>query len=132
MELNTLGAVVRFAISLEMQADSRYVEWELARASDSVSEARAAAQRNLRALERIRREQVNEMLLEALTGLDSDEYELEAGAAISASSLESGLERFYRAAAARLSIPEVARSFARLADQHARQREVWRAIEGAK
>jgi len=135
MELNTFGALLKFALELE-EAAARFYEGAAKAAGDEVLRnalaARAAsAKKNTQRLERVRREQVNEMLLESIEGLRESDYrageDASPGAAdddlaASAAALEAACERFYRDAAERLSIPEVVRSFRRLADAHARNR----------
>ncbi len=133
MQLNAFGAVLRFALELEEEATRCYgeagesVEDEGVRAAFAALHGEGAALR--RRLERIRREQVNEMLLESIEGLDAAAYRagvLPSGddkARIAfALAIEQRAERFYRDAADRISIPEVVRSFTRLADQHAGRR----------
>ncbi len=135
MELNTFGALLKFALELEDAAARCYEEAAQAARDEALRSALAAraesTKRNRQRLERVRREQVNEMLLESIEGLRESDYRPAAdpapGAAgedltASAAELESACERFYRDAAERLSIPEVVRSFQRLADAHARSR----------
>jgi rubrerythrin len=135
MELNTFGALLKFALELE-EAAARFYEKAAKAARDEAPRsglaARAeSARKNRQRLERVRREQVNEMLLESIEGLRESDYRAggDASAAAadddltaSAAELEAACERFYRDAAERLSIPEVVRSFQGLADAHARNR----------
>ena len=132
MELNTFGALLKFALGLEDAAARFYEEAAQAARDDALRSALAAraesTKRNRQRLERVRREQVNEMLLESIEGLREGDYRPAADPSAlddltaSAAELESACERFYRDAAERLSIPEVVRSFQRLADAHARSR----------
>ncbi len=135
MDLNTFGALLRFALELEETAVRFYQEAAKAARGETLRHSFAAcaeaASKNRRTLERVRREQVNEMLLESIEGLRDGDYHVSAAASAgmgdgeltsSAAQLEATVERFYRNAADRLSIPEVVRSFARLADGHARTR----------
>ena len=135
MELNTFGALLKFALELEDAAARFYEEGVKAARDEALRSGFAArvewAKKNRQRLERVRREQVNEMLLESVEGLRESDYraggDASPGAAdreltASAAELESVCERFYRDAAERLSIPEVVRSFQRLADAHARSR----------
>jgi rubrerythrin len=135
MELNTFGALLKFALELE-EAAARFYEGAANAARDEALRnalaARAeSAKKNTQRLERVRREQVNEMLLESIEGLRESDYRAGGDASpgagdddltASAAALEAACERFYRDAAERLSIPEVVRSFRRLADAHARNR----------
>ncbi len=133
MELNTFGALLKFALALEDAAVRFYEEGAEASQTEPLRGTLAAlaqaGKRNRQRLERVRREHVNEMLLESVEGLKAGDYQVGApvpsGACdgelrSSAVSLEAVAERFYREAADRLSIPEVVRSFLRLADGHAR------------
>lgn len=133
MELNTFGALLKFALALEDAAERFYREAaptaETEALKGSFAALAQAAKSNMQRLERVRREHVNEMLLESVEGLKAGDYQLgapvppttcDAGLTSAAAGLEAGAERFYREAADRLSIPEVVRSFLKLADGHAR------------
>jgi len=135
MELNTFGALLKFALELEEAAARSYDEAAKAARDEALRSGLAAraesARKNRQRLERVRREQVNEMLLEPIEGLRESDYRAGGDASpaaadddltASAAELEAACERFYRDAAERLSIPEVVRSFQRLADAHARNR----------
>lgn len=132
MELTTFGALLRFALELEGAAAKFYEEGagaaqgpELIR---SFAELRAEGERNRRRLERIRRESVNEMLLESLQGLEEEAYRVELKLSPDtgddellalALQFEEALERFYHEVAGQMSLPEVAQGFRRLAEKHA-------------
>jgi hypothetical protein len=80
--------------------------------------------KRLRRLERARRELVSEMILESITGLDSEDYVVtvseESGEDVvlaQARDLEATLARFYRDAAQKMPIREVARVFGRMAKE---------------
>lgn len=123
MELGTFGAILRFAMHTEEQSAAFY---EAAGAAiPAFSELAQGARKRLARLEQARREGVAEMILESITGLDSDNYTVtldpEAAAASlqeQAQALEESASRFYRDAAAKLPIREVARLFQRLAQEH--------------
>jgi hypothetical protein len=125
MELTTFGAVLKFALDQEAAlagfcAAAAAASGEPLR--DILSDLAVSGDTNRRKLEQIRRQQVNEMLLEAIQGLDTDDYQLGLAAGngrAAVTSAEAKLECFYRDAAARLSLPEAVRSFAKLADGHA-------------
>ncbi|HHX65904.1 MAG TPA: hypothetical protein GX702_13565, partial [Chloroflexi bacterium] len=84
--------------------------------------------RRARLLERTRRENVTEMILEPIQGFDSEDYGLptadlptaDADAATTARRAAQVAADFYTAGAGHLSIPEVKRIFQRLAREHAR------------
>jgi hypothetical protein len=125
MELNTFGAVMGFAVDLEQRAGEWY-----ARAASSASPALAARLQELgearakrkKLMERVRRENVTEMILEPISGLDGAPYEADAQVGAGDTELlrqallrEEQAEQFYLAASAKLSIPEVARIFKKVA-----------------
>ena len=120
MELGTFGALFAFALELERRALAFY---EAAPAS-LAAEARplaAGSRKRLGRLERARQEGISEMILEAITGLRSEDYAppAEAGAWPDvAAALEGTAARFYRDAAAKVPIAETARLFARLAEEN--------------
>lgn len=125
MELGTFGAIVGFAMELEQRALDFYKT-----APDVIPEAICAELergygKRLKRLERARREMVAEMILESISGLDSDTYAvtLQPGAKDAlqqARELEAMIIRFYENAAAKLPIREVVRLFERLAEEHNR------------
>ena len=134
MELNTFGSVLRFALDLESRLATfhREVAQAIGDASASrvLAELAEAGQQNKRKLEQVRRQQVNEMLLEPIRGVDAAKYELdlashagEEAALVAARRAEGMAEGFYHDMARLLSIPEAARSFARMAETHARNRQ---------
>jgi rubrerythrin len=133
MELTTFGAVLKFALDLESRLTQFYAE--AAGAADAQSlkgvlnELAAAGETNARKLEQVRRQQVNEMLLEPIDNANATSYEpdltppeSDSGRLAAARSAESAAERFYHDMARLLSIPEVVRSFARIAEMHAQSR----------
>jgi rubrerythrin len=134
MELNTFGAVLRFALELESRLATFYGDAAQttgdAPARGVLVELAEAGEQNARKLERVRRQQVNEMLLEPIHDVDSAQYEPdlaphagEEAALDAARRAEGTAERFYHDMARLLSIPEVARSFSRMAEAHARNRQ---------
>jgi len=134
MELNTFGAVLRFALDLESRLAAFHRDAAQAMGDASARgvlvELAEAGEQNTRTLERVRRQQVNEMLLEPIHDVDAAQYEPdlaspagEDGLLAAARRAESTAERFYHDMARLLSIPEVARSFSRMAEAHARNRQ---------
>lgn len=132
MELGTFGAVLTFAISFEQHLAASYRQM-LANApaalSGSLTQAAEAAAKRGKLLERVRRENVAEMILEPIREFASEEYALAEvpGAGSAADDFAGALrqaeqtaERFYTVGAQKLSIPEVKRIFERLAKEHAR------------
>jgi len=126
LSLVTFGAILSHALELERDA-ARFYESIAGTSQDSLAAALAAASaRRIERLERLRREGVSEMILEAIHGFEEDDYPLmgEAGTgerpwkALAAES-EGTRRRFYAAAAAKMPIREVSRQFERLAKENA-------------
>ena len=134
MELSTFGAVLRFALDLESQLAQFYTKAAGTATRESLradlADLAAAGERSGRRLEQVRRQQVNEMLLEPIHGIDASAYRVEPAlptddATLLAAALhnERVAERFYQDMASLLSIPEVVRSLSRMADAHAQNRQ---------
>lgn len=132
MELATFGAVLGFAMDLERQLVTLYRELQnnaSGELSTKLAQAVEAAQRRVKLLEQVRRENVAEMILEPIAGFKSEDYILE-GVPASGVGLEASMEvwreaermavRFYTLGAQKLPIPEVKRVFERLAKEHER------------
>jgi hypothetical protein len=125
MELNKFGVILKFALDMEERAAEFYEAAENAAPSLDRESASREARKNVARLQRIRRELVNEMLLEPITGFD---YPLppplpERGA--DAQEIVGHEERlrmfrrdFYRTAARKIEIvsPSVSQVFTRMAD----------------
>ena len=102
-ELTTFGAVIRFAAALERQAADHYEAWLAQDPGEArelaVSLASGHGRRAAR-LERLVREQLNEIILEPITGLRAERYLREGKsadmpAAGTSAALEERLARFY-------------------------------------
>ncbi|MCS7220525.1 MAG: hypothetical protein RML36_13100 [Anaerolineae bacterium] len=107
-ELTSLGAVIAHALELEQSLQV------MARAAGDARRAEASRQRG-EELARIRREAISEMILEPLSGIEA--------ISLNGLSLDAATERlaaFYRDAADRMSIPDVARALRRLGERTAR------------
>lgn len=132
MELATFGAVLGFAMDLERQLVALYRKLQ-SNASGELSarlaQAMEAAEKRAKLLERVRRENVAEMILEPISGFRSEDYALE-GAPETRAGPEASVEiwrraeqravSFYILGAQKLPIPEVQRVFERLAREHER------------
>lgn len=133
--MNTFGALLRFALELEERAAALYRQAARAardaRLKTALEGLAREGERHRQRLERERRENINEMLLESVHGMRADDYRLELQPSLEARDpellqmarrSEEILERFYLDAASRLSVPEVARSLVRLAEAHKNHR----------
>ena len=129
MQLGTFGAILTHAIELEEQAVSFY-ESVPEQVQGPFGELAQDSRKRLTRLERARREGVTEMILEPITGLDSEAYQLDLGPDSAcaeplqqARAQEELLSRFYQDAADKLPIREVEPLFRRLARASERRRE---------
>lgn len=91
MQLGTFGAILKYAIEIEGSASSFYdqlakVAPEAAKAN--ISEMANASRRNKQTLEKTRRMEMQEMILEAITGIDTSNYDVKLEAA---SAFEAGV-----------------------------------------
>lgn len=129
-ELTTTGALFRFARCLE-EATAEAVEAAAGAAGPGADGLRRIATKHRRRsddLERMRKERMNETVLEPLTDMARDDYVPTAALAASGLDAARGLEeasaRFYRAAIEKAGpvLAEVCRSFARLAKDNDKYR----------
>ena len=129
MELGTFGAVLKFALELEERAATFYEAGARGGLAEVFGDLARGSRKRVRRLEQARRELVNEMILESITGLDEEEYRVELNAGAEeperlrqARALEETAARFYRDAASRMPIREVVRLFERLARENDKRR----------
>jgi hypothetical protein len=125
MELNKFGVILKFALEMEERAAEFYEAAGNAAPSLELKSAGQEARKNVLRLQRMRRELVNEMLLEAIGGFD---YPLlpplpKAGAdkeeiARQEEALRIFRRDFYRTAARKIEIvsPAVSGVFMKMAD----------------
>ncbi len=131
MDLGTFGAVLKHALGLEDQAGVFYGEAAKAVIGSDASEVYKSlherALKRVAVLERIRRENTTEMILEPISGLDSDDHmpvtspvpSSHADLAEMAKGLERELSRFYANAAEKVEfLIEAADAFERLGDEN--------------
>jgi rubrerythrin len=130
MTLSTFGAIMGFAAELVKQAEDQYRALAL-RAKDStlkeVLEALSSEEvRNHALMMRARRENVTEMILEPVSGLHREDYEMDlkvpdhredAEIIRAALILEERGKKFFQDASAKVPLPEVARIFRKLAQK---------------
>lgn len=130
MELGTFGAILKFAMDIEQEA-TRFYEYASSVEKDQTllgqyQDLYKRGQKRVKTLERVRRENVTEMILEPIIGLDSENYKLSTERSSRAEekdlqelavSIEKTLQEFYTHAAAKLDfLIEVAYSFELLAE----------------
>lgn len=128
MSLTNFGAVLSFAEELEI-SDAAFFRAAAGNSNagdkDSLFEEFArASDKQAKVLERVRRENVTEMILEPIEGLSGDDFAAApgdagaldaAGLVAAATGLETRARDFYAAASAKLGgLPEVARELKRL------------------
>ncbi len=130
MELGTFGAIMKFALETENDVTGFYESVKgLARNEELVSlfdSLVIRGQKRVKTIERIRRENVTEMILEPITGLDSDTFtpvttipekpddKTLKGIAVE---IENNLQAFYSQTAVKVEfLSEVAYAFELLAE----------------
>jgi hypothetical protein len=126
-ELGTFGAIMGFALELEGQAAAFYEAAARESLAARFDELAAGARKRQKRLERVRRENVSEMILESITGLEEATYRVEldpeadeGGLRQQAIALEKATQRFYLDAGAKLPLKDVTRIFKRLARENGR------------
>lgn len=128
MALNTFGAIMGFAGQIAGDALAVYKKALDGAKDPALKEVLGTLAReeekNCVLMEQARRENVTEMILEPVTGLERDAYTLDADLGSGTTDadylkaalvLEGRAERFFREAAAKLPLPEVARIFRKVA-----------------
>jgi hypothetical protein len=111
-QLNAFGAILTHAIDMEGQIADYYRPFDSARAAD--------ADKRRANLERVRRENVTEIKLEPIEGLDEQDYTLDLTDTSPAGqkAVELTAARFYADCAPRLNVREAQRALERAARQH--------------
>jgi hypothetical protein len=112
--LNTFGAILTFAIELEDRIAAFYRDAGLA------ARASAAVDRGLK-LERVRRENVLEITLEPIEGLDEDDYPINLGdkSIAGQAALERAASQFYQDVAPKINVRQAQRALERCGKEHA-------------
>lgn len=111
--LNTFGAIMTYAIDLEARLHAYY--------QSAGASARAADADKRRAnLERVRRENVTEIKLEPIEGLNEADYalKLDDTSAAGQAANEAVAARFYVDVAPKINVREAQRALERCARQH--------------
>jgi len=121
MELGTFGAIMSFAMKIEERAISFYERADPDLPVDLLQELARGNKKRFKRVERARREGVAEMILESISGLNSDAYQfLTTSETYSegAVRLENVSMQYYLDAAEKLPMLEIARLFRRLAQEN--------------
>ena len=130
MELGTFGVILKFAMEIEQESINFYESASSVvkdeKLLDHFQDLQKRGMKRIKTLERVRRENVTEMILEPIIGLNSDNYklatEISSGAEETdiqelAVSIEKKLLEFYSHAAVKVDfLSEVAYSFELLAE----------------
>jgi hypothetical protein len=133
MELGTFGAILKFALDVEDQVSAFYKSAAALPVNRNLGtiflELSSRGEKRLKTLERIRRENVTEMILESIVGLNSDDYIITTKIPESADdevlkqlaiSIETTLQDFYKTAAIKIEfLSEAAYAFEILAEKNA-------------
>ena len=114
--LNTFGAILSHAIDLESRLSAWYAEL------GEAGKAKAADKRR-RKLERARRENVVEITLEPISGLDAADYALDLsdGSAEGQRAVAVAAARFYADVAPKINVRAAQRALERCGREHAAQ-----------
>lgn len=126
LEINNFGAILQYGLYLEQESERFYAEAAQRAASGALREALAGlaeeARRRQKALERIRRENVTEMILTPIHDFHSRDYrpdfritsgdEALRNAAVAVEAVKG---RYYADAQGRTELAEAGRALARLA-----------------
>ena len=129
MQLNNFGSILNFAADLEAKDEAFYQSAlknsECASYKPVFEQISSDCQKNLKTIQRTRRENVTEMILEGIADFASTAYEIEHGAAEDmkgkdvlkiARNLEKRAEQYYLDAAEKIkALSEVARALKQLA-----------------
>ncbi len=123
MPLNSFGAILTFAETLESRDAAFY--GGLAAAGTPYEGFAGEGRKHIQILQRTRRENVTEMILEPIQDFTREPYDTDPGdpsalspeeARAAAAALETRAAEFYRAAAEKIAaLPEVARALRQLA-----------------
>lgn len=112
-ELNAFGAILTFAIDLESHLRDYYT-------AAGMNDRAADADKRRANLERVRRENVTEIKLEPIEGLDADVYTLNLNdsSAEVVRANEATAAQFYNDVAPKINVREAQRALERCAKQH--------------
>lgn len=111
--LNTFGAILSYAIDLEARLTAYY------KSAGDTARAAEADKRRVN-FERVRRENVTEIKLEAIEGLNEADYalNLDDASAAGKAAVEATAARFYADVAPKINVREAQRALEKAAKQH--------------
>jgi hypothetical protein len=122
MALNQFGAVMTFAISLEDTLAEFYASaaTHLPDDADELIERSEAAAKRSQKLQRSRRNDITEITLEPIEGLDEANYVIDTATFTQKNieKIEQTAARFYRDAAPKINVREASRLLERCAKDH--------------
>ena len=132
LDLGTFGAIMKFALEIESKVSDFYKEACERAKNDALAgllkDLVTRGQKRIKTLERVRRENVTEMILEPIEGLDSDSFGIEtvvsqdideATIKTMAYIIETTLQEFYTSAARKIDfLPEAEYAFELLAEKN--------------
>jgi len=130
MALTTFGAIMKFAGEVVSQNEEIYKDL-IQKAKDQtlkafLQELAGEEGKNRTLMERTRRENVTEMILEPISGLRQEDYEIQPKTSKPAAdaeilgviaTYEERAKRFFQDASSKVSLPEVARTFRKVAQK---------------
>jgi rubrerythrin len=127
MSLTTFGAIMGFAAEMVGQAEETYHTLVRKAKDPDLREALqnllGEEKKNRSLMEKTRRENVTEMILEPISGLGQEDYEVslviqdrmeDADLLKAALALEEREKKFFQDASSKVSLPEVARVFRKI------------------
>jgi hypothetical protein len=138
VQLGTFGAILKYAIEIE-DATSKFYDGLSQKAPEvvkgSIHEFSDISKKNKQTLEKTRRMEMQEMILEAITGIDSANYEAKfeipdfVGGVNSAVGIEQKASLFYLDSSKKLGfLPNVARTLERIGKERENRIEKIRAF----
>jgi hypothetical protein len=122
MALNQFGAIMTFAIEMEQQVAAFYEKAaeQGGKNADEFSERAEAARKRAQKLEASRRQNVTEITLEAIVGLDEANYSFDFSntSAAAVNALEETIQRFYNDATPKINVLESRQVLQRCLKEH--------------
>ena len=131
MELGTFGAIISFALEMELQALENSERLDKTMFPQIETRLQNSSRKRINRLRRIRQELVTEMILEPITGVESGDFFITIAEGSNATDqlqqairLEENLHRFYSTMGPLIPMKEVQRAFARLSKENDTRKDV--------